>query len=72
MASAPGVLRAAVEEGAQLARSGGTLAELQSLALLALAALDAGDGAVADAEVRKSALRASRIQELVARHTKPS
>ena len=66
MARAPEVLRAAVEEGAELARSGGTLAELQSLAILARVALDAAEGAVADGEVRTSALSAARIQSLLA------
>ena len=70
MANGPDVLRAAIEEAAELARSGGTLSELQSLALLAKTALDAGDGQVADDEVRKSALQASRTHALLAANSR--
>jgi hypothetical protein len=56
MADARVLLEAVIREAAQLANTGGHLEELQSLALLARTALDAGNGEVPDEVVRASGL----------------
>ena len=64
MANARAVLKEAVDEAGLLAGSGGTLEELQALAVLARSALWAGEGEIPDDEVRNGGLHATGLHRL--------
>jgi hypothetical protein len=64
MANAREVLRESVGEAALLATTGGSLEELQSLALLARTALNAGSAEVSDAEVKQASLSPGAMKRL--------
>jgi hypothetical protein len=64
MANAREVLRESVGEAALLATTGGSLEELQSLALLARTALNAGSAEVSDDEVKQASLSPGAMKRL--------